>query len=210
LKIIGLSGFPGSGKDTAAEALLYRGWKRLAFGDKLKQGAIGIDPIVGVEHQPWWRRSPPKLIRLNQAISKYGDAAKRKFPEVRRFYQRYGTEGGRDVHGRLCWIKIIERQLLEFIVSDNPPPGVVITDVRFPEEHELIKGRSGSVYYIERSGLDYAPSHSSEQYQFPFDGKIVNDWEIDRLHNDILALAGYHDLSGTLSGDHRRVIQMSA
>jgi hypothetical protein len=37
---IGLLGFAGSGKDTAALALMDRGWKRVAFADALKGRAI--------------------------------------------------------------------------------------------------------------------------------------------------------------------------
>lgn len=37
---IGLIGFAGAGKDTAALALMDRGWKRIAFADALKGRAI--------------------------------------------------------------------------------------------------------------------------------------------------------------------------
>jgi hypothetical protein len=37
---IGLIGFAGSGKDTAALALMDRGWKRVAFADALKGRAL--------------------------------------------------------------------------------------------------------------------------------------------------------------------------
>jgi len=37
---IGLIGFAGAGKDTAALALMDRGWKRVAFADALKSRAL--------------------------------------------------------------------------------------------------------------------------------------------------------------------------
>jgi len=39
---IGLIGFAGSGKDTAALGLMDRGWRRVAFADALKMKAIGM------------------------------------------------------------------------------------------------------------------------------------------------------------------------
>lgn len=40
--IIGLTGYAGSGKDTAAEVLVRRGWTRLAFADKVKELATHL------------------------------------------------------------------------------------------------------------------------------------------------------------------------
>ena len=39
---IGLIGLAGSGKDTAALALMHRGWKRVAFADALKNRALHL------------------------------------------------------------------------------------------------------------------------------------------------------------------------
>lgn len=41
-KHIGLIGWAGSGKDTAALALIERGWNRVAFADALKVKALGM------------------------------------------------------------------------------------------------------------------------------------------------------------------------
>lgn len=43
--IVALAGYAGSGKDTAAEALIELGWKRMAFADPIKEVAtiIGWD-----------------------------------------------------------------------------------------------------------------------------------------------------------------------
>lgn len=193
MKLIGLSGYPGSGKDTAASALLARGWKRLAFGDRLKEGAFRCDPIVGIEIPPWYSRNQPRTIRLSWAVAKYGmEGAKRKFPEARRFFQRYGTEGGRDIHGQDCWLKVVREAFdsFESMPPEEQPAGAVITDVRMRNEYDFVKERGGMVYFIERESLDYVPDHGSEAYQFPFDGRIQNNWPVNRLHNDLLELVG--------------------
>ena len=189
MRVIGLSGYPGCGKDTAALALTQRGWERLAFGDKLKLGALAIDPIVGavVPHGS----HTVKLIRMSEAVKAYGmEEAKRRFTEIRRFYQRYGTEGGRDIHGQDCWLRVVRDQIDEFteMTPEDRPAGVVITDVRFHEEYDLVKSYGGSVFYVERESLSYSPSHASEQYRFPFDGRLANDASVDDLHGGLLDL----------------------
>ena len=85
--LIGLTGPPGCGKDTAADHLVKNhGFVRVAFADTIREVALTIDPY---DH----------FFRLSDVINLIGwDRAKRQ-PEVRRLLQVIGTEAGRDVHG---------------------------------------------------------------------------------------------------------------
>ena len=46
--LVGITGYAGSGKDTAALALLNNGFERRAFADPLRAGLLGIDPWLPV------------------------------------------------------------------------------------------------------------------------------------------------------------------
>jgi hypothetical protein len=168
--LIGLAGEAQHGKDTAAIPFLKAGFKPFAFADAMKKGLLAVDPWVPV--------SLGQIVRLSQLISEVGWDEAKKNPEVRRLMQRYGTEGGRDIHGYDCWVKIFER------LVDSEPDDYVIKDVRFVEEAEAIHRRGGRIYKIVRPGFDNGlPAHSSEQIPDEcVDVVIYNTSTIEALH----------------------------
>ena len=171
--IVGLTGFAGSGKDTAAQVLIDGGFERRAFADPLREGLLGIDPWIDTPHDG---RSTS---RLSWIIETWGwDEAKRRFPEVRRLQQTYGTEGGRDIHGELCWIKAAWNTML---------PGVdyVFTDVRFPNERDFIQEKNGIVIRIIRDDVAAANAHVSEQVLYDLDGAVFNNGSIEELRQTL-------------------------
>jgi len=194
---VGLTGYAGSGKDTAAQALLDIGWERRAFADNLRgkvaddsgpaTGLLGIDPIVGsFEDGEWPFFNDDQIdVRLSAIIAEHSwDVAKRECPEVRRLQQTYGTEGGRNVHGQDCWIKAARATLV---------PGVdyVFTDVRFPNELEMIHQCGGVVIRIDRPGVGPVNAHSSDDIGgLNVDYEIQNDGTIYSLHYWITQLVG--------------------
>lgn len=180
--ILGLCGLAGSGKDTAAEALVDDGWVRVAFADAIREGLLAIDPIVGsgADCVCW---------RISDYVESGGwDGAKRN-PEVRFLLQRYGTEGGREVHGDDCWLNIGRRKIVEALAAGKC---VVVTDVRFANEAELIHELGGQVVKVLRpsSGLSGSNSaHASERLDFVSDRVLVNDSTISSLHERIRRVA---------------------
>lgn len=188
---VGLTGFAGAGKDTAAEALLKFGWERRAFADPLREGLLGCDPIVSAVVEVEWddageAHSSVRTIRLSEIIDDMGwDAAKRAFPEVRRLQQTYGTEGGRHIHGTDCWLKAARATLL---------PGVdyVFTDCRFPNEVEMIHQAGGVVVRIDRPGVEAVNAHVSDDIgRLHTDFTIVNDSAPAMLQARLLDVLGY-------------------
>lgn len=172
IKLVGLSGYAGSGKDEAAKGLDELGFRRVAFADVLRSMAYATDPYV--EH-PFGG-----FVRLSEIVDQYGwDFVKNNFPDARRLLQRLGTEGGRSILGENIWVDT----LLNSLEHDK----VVVTDVRFLNEMVAIKERGGITVRIVRPGVGPRNNHPSETSldDVTFDRYLVNDGTIDELVSDM-------------------------
>lgn len=102
-----------------------------------------------------------------------------KSKELRRELQLEGTERGRDLYGDQVWVRSTESYLR--FCEDNFPHmfnGVVICDVRFPNEAEALRSWGAKILRIanDSAGLDgEAGQHRSES----FIDSIVCDGVID-------------------------------
>lgn len=204
-KIIGFSGFKGAGKNTAADLVRdeHRMMELAAFADPLRDMIETIDPVV-TNHD-----GEPSLYRYSDAIAGYGyDHAKEEFPEIRRFIQVLGTEAIRDLLGEAYGLTemlgaapctaIMRRRIIEAAVDHDW--GIIITDVRFPDELALIQGLGGTVYNIVRPGRN-GDSHRSEQGLSGSPGVIdvPNTGNLIALH-DALVKAGAIEYTQTEGG----------
>lgn len=171
-RLLGLWGYAGSGKDTAAEALIADGWRREAFADRLRAMLYALDPIIGEFHG-----GGP--LRLRESVDFWGwDRAKRQESEVRELLQRLGTEAGRQVLGENVWVEATMRAI-------GPDERVVVTDMRFENELRAIREAGGLAVAILRR--DYGPvnGHASETALADlglFDVVIENDGTVADLH----------------------------
>lgn len=175
MKLIGLTGKAGAGKDTLASLILEHttGTTR-SFAAPLKKAAREIfgltdeqmtDRVLKEQVIPYWGKSPRQLL------------------------QRLGTEGIRDVFGGDTWVKNADLRLqaLERAESceDLPVEVVIWTDVRFAEEAEWIRANGGIVIHVHRPGIAAVSEHSSES-GLPFglvNNTITNAGDIDDLHD---------------------------
>ena len=168
--LIGLTGPPGCGKDTAAAHLVKtHGFVRVAFADTIRQVALAIDPYV-------------HFFRLSEIVDLYGwDKAKRQ-PEVRRLLQVIGTEAGRDFHGADVWVD----RTFAAIKQLGPDQPVVITDVRFDNEARRLRTFGGRLVRIRRQtdNHDAVLGHRSEteSAKLNSDHYLPNDGSITELH----------------------------
>lgn len=156
---VGLYGYAGAGKDTAAEYLVdEHGFTRVSFADKIREFALAVDDHVPVivpglgdepDQQTW--------MRLSEFLESQGHdwTEAKKNLEVRRMLQRLGTEGGRFVLGENVWV--------DAALADLPPGNLVFTDMRFPNEYEAIVHRlKGIAVRINRPGVAPVNAHASD------------------------------------------------
>lgn len=187
---VGVCGYKGAGKDTAATRLVERwGFERRALADPLKQAAAAIfgftpDQLYGDLKEavdPYWNLSPRQVL------------------------QWLGTEGCREaVGGRAVesgawsedernglWIRALDR-------ACRGLPRVVVPDVRYANEARAILMRGGVLIRVDRPG-HRSGSHKSEQLdqwweEFAPLGRtrtLQNDADIRSLHvavDDLLEL----------------------
>lgn len=191
--LIGLTGLKRSGKSTAAKYLVdVYGFTELSFAEPLKSMALDVDPIVHVRDDFKGRR----VYRLSEVVEEFGwEEAKDRFPEVRRFLQRLGTEGVRSHLGVNTWADIVEGAI-EDIRSDDyyhrngETTPIVIADVRFENEAEVVVRHGGVVVEVRRLPVVSLPedAHASEQgveWDYQIDNVMGKPYvlqsEIDRL-----------------------------
>jgi hypothetical protein len=74
--------------------------------------------------------------------------------------------------------------------------GLVVTDVRFPNEAEAVAKRGGVMIRVERPGVGptkdkHGRAHVSETAldDWPFDHVLVNDGSVDDLHRKLHGVA---------------------
>jgi len=170
--LLGLTGKKRSGKDTFAAVLVEEyGFTRVAFADPVKEAVLALNPIVHVEvtsvlPSPLISEEElayeqllehvPDVMRLGEAVDEYGwDRAKESLPEVRRLLQEYGT--GIRVYDPEFWTREAVRRIE---AVDGP---VVVTDVRFRNEAQLITDLGGTGVKIVRPGQSDDDNHPSER-----------------------------------------------
>lgn len=176
-KLIGFAGVRRSGKDTAASFLVERGFKRVAFADKLKDAVANL---FGID------REMVDELKLEDSVGCKGHVILQIDGTVEydfswiEFLQRFGTEMARET---FWWDFWAELALPNFPVVDT-----VITDVRFDNEAARILRYGGYVIEIKRPG--HEPSdHASEAGIDPdlIDYTIVNDGSLDKLKGMVLS-----------------------
>ena len=144
-KIIGLSGFIGSGKDRVADYLVleYR-YQRVSFAESLKDAISNIfgwerDLLEGYTKEsrewremidPWWAK------RLD-------------IPHLtpRWVLQNIGTDLLRNKFHTDIWVASLENKLRR---SDNK---IVLSDVRFQNEIQTITNLNGTLIWVKRNPL---------------------------------------------------------
>jgi hypothetical protein len=176
--LIGLSGLAQAGKDTVAGILVREhGFKQKALATKMKEAALALDPVIDFEMimGPAQTIREIRPVRLSELIEKVGAEEAKKHPEVRRLYQRLGTEMGRNVIDGDLWVKLVFRGVQQR--SD-----IVISDVRFLNELTAIVNRDGCVWRIVRPGAGLEGEHAAHRSEKDlFDDSDIYDYVI---HND--------------------------
>ncbi len=169
--LVGLSGFGRSGKDSAAQGLLVRGWTRRSFAEPMRQTTYAMNPWL------------PDGRRYAEVFDSVGyELAKDTVPGFRDALIGLG-HGARLHIGPDVWIDAALRCL------DRKDPRVVLPDTRYRNEADAIRERGGLVVRIERPGVGPAVDHPSETelIDYDFDAVIVNDGPLDQLGSVLAA-----------------------
>ena len=178
--IIGLCGDQGSGKTTVGNILAEKyNFHILSFSDALKD-------IVSILFQ-WPRHllegDTPYSREWRETIDDWWSNYL-NIPDFtpRKALQIIGTDVLRDKFHPDIWMIIIERQL-----SNNK--NIVITDIRFTNELNMIRKHGGHIIYIKRTNESsfIKPSHKSEYdiTQMDIQDIIYNNGTLHDLYDTI-------------------------
>lgn len=187
-RILGLSGYARTGKDTVAQTLVNKyGYTRLAFGDAVRDGVYAMNPIVDFRISTSdGRYGETSYLRVRDIVDAHGwDYAKDNYIEVRELLQRYGTEAGRNIHGMECWTSILDN-----IIASNPGKKYIITDIRFENEYELVRKYNGICIRVVRDGIGAVNNHVSDMYIPSFTYTIDNSGTKEELELQIEKVLG--------------------
>ena len=158
--IIAFTGLAQSGKTTAANAFISIGYDRMSFAEPIKAMVSCLTPCKDKDARP------PSLCGKT----------------LREVYQTLGTDWGRNMGGGDIWILAGRARLDELLgdVESDIIRGIVLDDVRFDNEAELIRSMGGLVVEITRSSVPQM-EHSSEagiardliDYSFANEGDVA-------------------------------------
>jgi hypothetical protein len=175
--IIGLSGYARSGKDTVAGMLIgLYGYDNRAFATGIRDLLYEMNPSVFEDDHVDGT--------LQYIVQRWGWEEAKKYKLIRGYLQTLGV-GARKVFGDDVWVS----KALEGVSAGDK---IVLTDVRFPNEAEVIKSLGGEIWRIQRPKTEAINNHPSESAMddWAFDALIKNDSGMDNLKNQIQALLG--------------------
>lgn len=148
MKLIGITGNAGSGKDMLADYLVtHRGFRKYAMAGPLKAMLRAIGVFTDTQEQ-------------KAAINPVFGVTNRHLA------QTLGTEWMRDQVCADGWIRIAEAEIdtqraISALSADNYPHGIVVSDIRYDNEAKMILDQGGIVIRIHRPGAE-GDGHVSE------------------------------------------------
>lgn len=190
--IIGICGLIGSGKGTVADILVAQhGFTKMSFADSLKDA---VAAVFG-----WPRHLLEGDTELSRQWREQVDhwwAERLQLPDLtpRWILQNWGTEVCRRGFHDDIWIASLQRR-----ITQQHCHRIVVPDLRFPNEIDMIQQMQGAVWMIQRGSLpqwfiDYrdrsilpSDEHLSEFMwaSSTVDHCILNDGTVDQLARQI-------------------------
>lgn len=169
--LIGTAGPAGSGKDTVADYLVeMHGFTKMAFAGPLKamMAAAGM-------------AEPADRAMKEQPIPGFDFT-------WREAAQKLGTEWGRGLDPEI-WTKIVRRKL-ESLAGLKYRTRIVLTDIRFENEAQVVRELGGQVWHMLNRSADLGVNagHISEggvMYRPHEDELIDNSGSLDQLYEQV-------------------------
>ena len=205
-KIIGITGSAGSGKDTIGDILVSNlpNWKKLSFAGHLKD----VTALLFGFDRKMLAGETPEDREVREQPDQYWSEKMGKDFTPRFALQFLGTNLLRNQLHQNIWVDCLEKTIL------NSDENVVITDVRFPNEIDMIKNIGGEIWRVERGTLpswwetaiyynskpntldipsELKPIHESEWRWIGYDRPnhiFKNDRTIEDLKQEVLKVMG--------------------
>lgn len=210
-KLIGIMGLKGSGKDTVAK-MLPVSWHRMAFADTLKD----ITSILFSWDRGMLEGKTDASREWREEVSTYWS----KELGIKNFTPRMalqvlGTEVFRNQFHEDIWVKVLKNKII------NTNSDIVITDVRFPNEANMIKELGGNIVQVIRGELPEwwktAIKYNKEEEHYCKDddkGFVDENGKLWIVHPSEYELAGVIEPDyvihndGTLDELHEKVDEM--
>jgi len=183
LKLIGLHGPAGCGKDTIAEFLRdTQQFRQIALAAPIRNG---ISVMFGL---------PMEYLTDRKLKDEPIDLLCGHTP--RHAMQTLGTEWGRNHICLDVWLKIAQREIdyqASLAAANNLfLNGIVVSDIRFEGEAKWLRDQGGTIWHIRRPNnpRELNTDHESEKSIVPLDGEpfLINDGDIEQLHDHIAEL----------------------
>lgn len=153
-KIIGITGRKGNGKDTLGNYLVTNhGYKRIAFADALKDACKCVFGLTDEQLygdlketvDDFWKTSPRKILQF-VGTDLFRDHLMEIMPWI----------------NKNIWVEVVKKKILDEW-KINPEVRFVITDVRFPNEIELVNFLNGTSIRVSRPSINNVTDpHQSE------------------------------------------------
>lgn len=174
-KLIGLLGKRGSGKDTAAQALVPIGFKPVRFAGAMKEMLRAYLLYVG--------ESEITIGEMLEGALKEVSTPSLGGKSPRSALQTLGTQWGRELVSPNLWVNAC---LDRYAHCDK----VVVTDVRVAEEVTALKKIGGKIIRIKPPGTETDDAHDTERDvdKLRADFEVINDGTIDDLHAKVLQI----------------------
>ncbi len=145
--LIGLTGRARSGKTTAAEHLARTYLlEQYAFADPLRDGLMAIFNLDPTDFEGDRKEQPLGWLDCSP----------------RQLMQSMGTEWARNTIHPDVWVKLAEQNLEYMTKALGAVLGIIVSDVRFENEADLIRRRGGTVIHILRPNALAVNPHISE------------------------------------------------
>lgn len=179
-RLIGLTGYAGTGKDTVRSILEEEyDLDGMAFADAIRDMLAGLFASVGIDHG-WMVERHLKEMEIPELGASY-----------RKLAQLLGTEWGRSIDPDF-WVRIAAAKVKLCAHYNNA--GVVISDVRFPNEAAWIRSQGGVIWRVIRPGTAPVRAHASEDLiaGLQHDYVIDNRGTIDDLEVAVKTALNYH------------------
>jgi len=145
MRLIGLAGPAGSGKDTIADYLVETyDYDKMSFAAPIKDALCAM-----------FNWDPSKLNDREWKEAVLPDIGK----SPRQLMQTLGTEWGRNLVNPHLWL-IIAKGEIEY--AQHHDFDIVVSDVRFENEAKMIREMGGVIWHIERDPKAAKMAHASE------------------------------------------------